>query len=194
MAAGTTILHKRKAGAFTSGQLAAGEFGVDITNGAVYFSVNGSTVQAISGGSGDSLVVLASNAVNNNAVPNTLQDITGLSFPVTAGQKYRFEAFIPYNAQATSTGSRWVINGPAGVYNYTSEYTLTVTTKTVNNLGAINLPAACNATSLTTGNIATIWGIIAPSATGVIQFRFASEVLNSAITALAGASVKFRQL
>lgn len=44
MAAGTTIQHKRKAGVFTGGQLAAGEFGVDTTNGVVYFSTNGSTV------------------------------------------------------------------------------------------------------------------------------------------------------
>lgn len=44
MPAGTTIQHKRKAGAFTNGQLAAGEFGVDTTNGVVYFSANGSTV------------------------------------------------------------------------------------------------------------------------------------------------------
>jgi len=44
MAAGTTILHKRKAGAFAGGELAAGEFGVDTTNGNVYFSANGTTV------------------------------------------------------------------------------------------------------------------------------------------------------
>jgi len=44
MAAGTTILFKRKAGAFTGGQLAAGEFGLDTTNGVIYYSTNGTTV------------------------------------------------------------------------------------------------------------------------------------------------------
>jgi len=44
MAAGTTIQHKRKAGAFTTGNLAAGEFGVDTTNSRVYFSADGSAV------------------------------------------------------------------------------------------------------------------------------------------------------
>jgi hypothetical protein len=48
MAAGTTIKHKRKAGAFVNGELAAGEFGVDVSTGLVYLSVNGTTVQALS--------------------------------------------------------------------------------------------------------------------------------------------------
>ncbi len=52
MAAGTLIKHKRKSGAFTGGELAAGEFGVDVSNGVCYFSKDGSTVQAIGGGSG----------------------------------------------------------------------------------------------------------------------------------------------
>jgi hypothetical protein len=50
MAAGTTIQHKRKAGAFVGGDLAAGEIGVDTTNGVVYFSTNGSTVTMAGGG------------------------------------------------------------------------------------------------------------------------------------------------
>lgn len=41
MAAGTTIQLKRKAGAFTGGDLAAGESGVDTTNGDLYFSTDG---------------------------------------------------------------------------------------------------------------------------------------------------------
>lgn len=44
MAAGTTILLKRKAGAFNGGDLAAGEAGVDTTNGDLYFSTDGTTV------------------------------------------------------------------------------------------------------------------------------------------------------
>lgn len=47
MAAGTNILLKRKAGAFAGGNLAAGELGVDTTNGVVYGSKDGSTVFAL---------------------------------------------------------------------------------------------------------------------------------------------------
>jgi hypothetical protein len=44
MAAGVTIKHKRKAGAFANGELAAGEWGLDTTNSIWYFSANGTTV------------------------------------------------------------------------------------------------------------------------------------------------------
>jgi hypothetical protein len=49
MAAGTTIQLKRKAGAFTGGNLAAGEAGVDTTNGNLSFSTTGSDVKTIKG-------------------------------------------------------------------------------------------------------------------------------------------------
>jgi hypothetical protein len=55
MAAGTVIKHKRKAGAFVNGELAAGEKGLDVTSGTWYFSRNGTTVETVAGGSGDML-------------------------------------------------------------------------------------------------------------------------------------------
>jgi hypothetical protein len=148
-------------------------------------SLLGSGDISVGAGASDNFVV-TTQTVNNNAVANTLADVTGASFAVTNGLRYWFEITIPYSAAATTTGSRWVINGPTGAYNYTSEYTLTATTKTINCLSAANLPAASNATSLTVGNLVTIWGFVSPSANGTIQVRFASEVANSAITALPG--------
>lgn len=53
MAKGTVIKHVRKAGAFVNGELAAGEKGLDVTSGTWYFSRNGTTVEAMAGGSGD---------------------------------------------------------------------------------------------------------------------------------------------
>jgi len=44
MAAGTTIKIKRKAGAFSGGDLAAGELGIDTTTDQLYASTNGTTV------------------------------------------------------------------------------------------------------------------------------------------------------
>lgn len=139
------------------------------------------------------VVVLTGNVVNNNAVANTIANVTGLEFSVTAGRTYWFEFVIPYTSAATTTGSRWSISGPGSPtqLNYRSEYTLTATTTTVNSATAYDMPAASNASSLTAGNVATIWGTITPSSDGVVTARFASEIANSAITALAGATLRW---
>jgi hypothetical protein len=139
--------------------------------------------------------VLASDVTNNNATANTLQNITGLSHSVTAGNKYWFELFGVYTAAATTTGSRWTISAPAVTYlGYYSQYTLTATTMTTNFASAIQLPAASNASSLTTGNVVYLSGIIQPSANGTLQAQFASEVSASAIVAKAGMIFRIRQV
>jgi hypothetical protein len=139
------------------------------------------------------MVVLSGDVVNNNGTANTIADVTGLSFAVTADQTYWFEFVIPYTSAATTTGSRWAINGPAAptLLNMRSEYTLTATTTTVNSVTAYDTPSGANATSLTAGNVATMWGIIKPSQDGTVTARFASEVLSSAITAKAGATLRW---
>ena len=139
------------------------------------------------------VVVLAEDVTNNNATLNTLQDVTGMSFGVTAGETYWFEFIIDYTAPTTATGSRWTLNGP-GITRlaYTSEYSLTATTKTMTNLVAFQLPAACNATSgQATGNIATVWGIFTPSSNGTLQLQFASETANVAIIAKKGSTLRW---
>lgn len=145
-----------------------------------------------------SATVLANDVVNNNAVANTIADVTGLSFPVTSGHTYYFYFSIPYTAAATTTGSRWSINGPATSHLcYMSEYSLAATTTTRNaNVITYDLPAASNATSAgtTSGNRAVIEGMLTASADGTVIARFASEVTVSAITAKAGAVVYYQEL
>jgi hypothetical protein len=162
-------------------------------------SNNGSIKNALSQGSnsassGLGVTTITADVVNNNGTANTIQDVTGLSFPVTSGQRYWFRFTIHYDAAATTTGSRWSINGPTFTdLNYQSQYTLTTTSITQNqSLSAYDTPAASNATSGATGsNMAVIEGFILPSANGTVIARFASEVLSSAITALRGSMVQF---
>jgi hypothetical protein len=142
-------------------------------------------------------VTLGSDVINNNAVANTIQDITGLSFPVLAGKSYYFKFVIIYTSAATTTGSRFSINGPTfSSLVYMSEYSLTTTTSTRNaTLVGYDLPATSNATSAQlVGNMAIIEGYIIPSADGTVIGRFASEILSSAITAKAGSVVYYQQL
>lgn len=147
--------------------------------------------------SGLSFAVLASDVTNNNAVANSIADVTGLSFPVVNGTRYWFRFCIQYTAAATTTGSRWTVNGPSfSELRYGSEYSLTTTSRTMNEgLVAYDLPAASSASSAATaGNIAIVEGFIRPSADGTVIARFASEVASSAIIARTGSYVEYLAL
>jgi len=78
MAAGVLIKHKRKAGAFVGTELAAGEWGLDVSNDVWYFSSNGTTVIALSTGTG---TVDTANSPNANEFArftdaNTIEGLT----------------------------------------------------------------------------------------------------------------------
>jgi len=137
---------------------------------------------------------LGSDVVNNNATPDTLQDVTGLSFPVVAGT-YRFKAIVDYTSATTTTGSRWTINGDVAATRlaYSLRFPLTNTTNTAYN-GVAYEAGIVSATSLTTGNICMIEGMITVSGAGTIIVRFSSEVASSAITAKAGSFLTYRKV
>lgn len=146
--------------------------------------------------SGLNAAVLASDVTNNNGTANTIADVTGLSFPVTSGKKYWFRFVIQYTAAATTTGSRWSINGPGGTMRYRSEVSLTTTSvTTIEGSAAHDLPAASSASSAATGaNIAVVEGFYEASASGNVIARFASEVASSAIVAKAGSVVYYQEV
>lgn len=149
--------------------------------------------------SGFSIVVLASDVVNNNASANTIEDVTGLSFAITNGKFYHFEFYCYYTAAVTTTGSRWAVNASAGTAAslvMTSEYSLATTTTTRNaNVLSFDAPAVANASSGNTlCNLATMKGVIRADADAVLIARFASEVASSAITCKAGSFVQYRQI
>lgn len=169
------------------GTVATARLGSGTANSTTY--LNGSNAWSTPTGVVGTRVYLASPVTNNNAVANTIADVTGLSFAVTSGLRYKFRFYIQYTSAATTTGSRWTINGPATTeLTYGSVYTLTATSQTTNFAVAYDIPAASNASSLTAGNVAVIEGIVKPSSNGTLTARFASEVAGSAIVALAGRS------
>ncbi len=131
----------------------------------------------------------------DTVAPDTTLIDSGLSVQVAANSTYRFEFVGVYAAASIGTGSRWVIDGPAvALLGYSSEWSLTATSKTVNQLAAYNLPAAANASSAnTTGNMVEIEGIIKPTANGLLKMRFASSA-TSDITLKAGSFVRLTRL
>jgi hypothetical protein len=149
-------------------------------------------VFAVPNSSGRQVTTLTNDVINNNLIGNTLMDIPELSFSVQAGIAYRFLATIPFTSSSQNNGSRWTINTPATtLLNYSSRYTLSATTETVNYLNAPNSPTICNNNSNTSGNLAVIQGVIIPSANGTVQIRFASQVGGQSITAIKGASLEW---
>lgn len=143
-----------------------------------------------------SLNILGSDVINNNATANTMKDVTGLSFPVDANRTYYFKFIIDYTAAATTTGSRWSINGPSfSRLSYVSTYSLTTVSNTFNTCVAYDTPSASNTSSaVVAGNISIIEGIISTTNSGTIIARFASEVASSAITAKTGSLVYYQQI
>ena len=146
---------------------------------------------------GISYVIISNDVVNNNAVANTIQNITGLSFSVTSGKTYWFRFIIPYTSVVSSTGSRFSINGPATSALYFSLLNPTTVTGRTTEFGltAYDTPAASNITSPSTlSAVAIVEGIATFSANGTLIGRFASEIGGSAITVKPGAIVYYKQL
>ena len=149
-------------------------------------------VFSVPAAAGRQTVMLNADVNKANTVGNVLEDIPGLAFDVVAGVTYRFFAIIPYTSTAGNNGTRWTINTPASaLLSYVSRYTQTTNTETVNYLSGPNLPASCNNNSLLTGNMATLQGVIRPTANGTVQVRFTGELGGPTITVKAGASLEW---
>jgi len=116
------------------------------------------------------------------------QDVTGLTFAVTAGKTYKWRATIPYTV--TSGNINFAISGPTlTITRYRFTAAATGTTNFVN-----------NQTSYDTGTLvagvngcATSDGVIRCSANGTVAMRMRSSV-SGALTALIGSIVEFEEV
>lgn len=167
-------------------------FKVLTNNGSVKTSLNQGTSPVTSG---ENITVLASSVVNNNAVANTMEDVTGLSFSVTSGNKYYFKFTIAYSVAATTTGARFSINTPTFTQlTYRYDTPTSATARTLGNYVTADQPAASTTSSGQTLNVVTIEGFIVPSANGTVIARHASELAATAVTTEGGLSfVSWRQ-
>jgi hypothetical protein len=118
----------------------------------------------------------------------TWQDITGLTFGVTAGKTYKWRATIPYSI---SSGTfNFAISGPTlTVTRYRFTSAATGTTNFVNN------QTGYDTGTLVTGvnGCATSDGIIRCSANGTVSMRMRSSI-TGALTALIGSIVEFEEI
>lgn len=109
MAAGVTLKHKRKAGAFTSGELAAGEVGVNTSAPRIEFSADGTTVSTVTGGGGITRTVTVTSG-SFTAGSSALTDYTYLiagahavALPAASGNSNRYTFKNNHSASVTIT-------------------------------------------------------------------------------------------
>lgn len=146
---------------------------------------------------GWNFTILTNDVTNNNASANTMQDITGLSFPVTSGKTYWFKFNILFASAAAGNGNRFSINGPATsflVYQSLLISSTSVAGLNISGMNSYDLPAAATTTSPIVGGSPWIEGIATFSASGTLIGRFASETAGFAIAAKAGSVVYYKQL
>lgn len=144
------------------------------------------------GGGPTTLKTTANQTINGTA----FQDITGLTFSVSANTDYAFMFRIVFQSAATTTGFRFGVNGPAGA---TVEYTLryqTVANSTTAGVATYldQHNTAYDSMTVTTSTItaavdlyATLEGRILVGATGgTFAARVASESANNDLTVRKG--------
>lgn len=147
------------------------------------------------------IVRLDAAVVDSTSGSNT--NISGLSFPVAAGRRYWFRAFIPYNSAATTTGAEFGVDVPSSPTwlgfktEMTSNDTLGTDATEVDYDGTDDGSSVGSSSATATAtevNIAIVEGFVVPSVAGEVQFRMDTEVNSSAITVRAGAFVEYRDL
>ena len=125
MAAGITFKLKRKAGAFTTGQLEAGEVGVDTTNGFLYVSTDGTDIYRLASSLGKGITVPDPTADPVVGLWRTPVDIT-----ISSVESYIIGTTnVVFNINHASTADGTAINV------FTSDITLTSVTGQTNNSG-----------------------------------------------------------
>ncbi len=164
----------------------------DTAAGIIHANVDPGYETIASGSNYRNLVVMSTDSVNANATANTLQDATGLSFPVAANTQYRFYFHIIIDSAATTTGVRLTLNGPTfDRLGYSVIYQTSGGAIAVSNMNGYNQGVPTTTVAYTASQVAQMWGVVRPTAAGTVICRFSSEVASSAVTIRAGSTVEY---
>lgn len=113
----------------------------------------------------------------------SFSDVTGLTVPVEAGKHYGFECFLMHFANATTSGPRFAVNGPAmtemrigGQIMESGGVAAAVMNGNVGDVTALETAVAATTDSSTTLVTSTFGGWFNPSAAGTFAIRAASEI------------------
>jgi len=149
-------------------------------------TVSALTVASLKSDLGINSVVLGTNF--SNAGTASYEDVTGLSFPVTANKVYKWRATLGYSNTANIQFS---IDGPAVTFNrYRFTSAATTTTNFASNQTSYNNP---NSTVAAVSGVSTADGLIRPSASGTVIIRARSASIGG-VTVLAGSIIEWEEV
>lgn len=121
---------------------------------------------------------------------NTVVDVTGMSVPILANQRYIFRAWLPFSLGGAVSGFQFAINGPAAPTTFiTSAICLTAGTTFISNTLTTIGGVFSNALAAAATHICTFEGSIVNGANaGTLAVQAGQLVTNaSPLTVLAGA-------
>ena len=143
-------------------------------------SVSALTLAQLKSDLGLNRVVLTSD-VSTSAISTALVDVTGLSFPIVAGNTYKFTAYLIHTVSVANVGLRWAINADVAVSNITYR-TLqnggVVSTFYIHHANTLN-SASTNTGATQSNHISTIEGILVANNNGNAIVRFSKALANS---------------
>ncbi|HSW63889.1 MAG TPA: hypothetical protein VLH56_11380 [Dissulfurispiraceae bacterium] len=155
-----------------------------------------------------SLTVMASDYVCDGT---DLEDVTGLSFSVVSGGMYRFEFVLPWKSTNGLYGMGWAISAPNldfgqfWCFKASGSGTVNGNTTAVQHFNPATVDSGCFYTTSRQetggdyenkgeGDVLHMFGMIKPSANGIVQARIRAESASYPVTVLAGAHVEWRKL
>jgi hypothetical protein len=134
--------------------------------------------------------------VSITALNTTLADVTGFSFPITSGKKYRFKIYFIITTTANNTGLRIGLNANVGVaaVHYRTEQNSGVTTSNfIFYANALNQVSTNTAATLS-NYMNYLEGYIDANATGTAIARFSKAQANAGtLTVKAGSFIEYEE-
>ena len=119
--------------------------------------------------------------ISITAAATTLSDITGLSFPIVAGNAYKFRAELYVTASASNVGLKLSVNSSVAVTAIVFRAVSASSTESgqyVHNGFALDSTSGVNVGAIRSTNYATIEGILVANNSGTAVMRFGKAAAN----------------
>jgi len=133
--------------------------------------------------------------VTISAVNTSLADVTGLSFPITAGTSYRFRAELQVITSASGTGMKFAVNANAGVASIAYRAISVGSTAGVQVFwSSFTLDSSTGVTTATvTNQYVTIEGLVTGNNNGTVIMRFGKMIaVAGSLTVKAGSILTYQ--